>query len=131
MAASVNKVILIGNLGKDPEIRTAQNGSRIVSFSVATSDNWTDRQSGERRDRTEWHKVVIFNEHVGDVAERYLRKGRKVFVEGVLRTRKWTDQAGQDRYATEVVIEQFRSDLQILDSNPDQTAGRYDDTPPN
>ena len=129
MAVSVNKVILIGNLGKDPDIRTTQNGSRIVSFGVATSDSWTDRQSGERRERTEWHKVVIFNEHIGDVAERYLRKGRKVFVEGVLRTRKWTDQAGQDRYATEVVIEQFRGDVQILDSNRDQAAGS-DDAPP-
>ena len=130
MAASVNKVILIGNLGKDPEIRTTQSGSRIVSFGVATSDSWTDRQSGERRDRTEWHKVVIFNEHVCDVAERFLRKGRKVFVEGVLRTRKWTDQTGQERYATEVVIEQFRGDLQILDSSRDQAACSDDDTPP-
>ena len=119
MAGSVNKVILVGNLGKDPEVRNTQSGSKIISFSLATSDSWTDKPSGERRERTEWHRIVIFNERIGDLAERYLRKERKVFVEGVLRTRKWTDQAGQDRYTTEVVIEQFRGDLQLIDNNRD------------
>ena len=120
MAGSVNKVILVGNLGKDPEVRHTQGDSKIVSFTLATSDSWNDKASGERRERTEWHRVVIFNERIGDVAEQYLRKGRKVFVEGVLRTRKWTYQGGQDKYTTEVVIEQFRGDLQLIDSNHDQ-----------
>ncbi|WP_264816926.1 single-stranded DNA-binding protein, partial [Gluconobacter kondonii] len=103
-----NKVILVGNLGKDPEVRHTQSGSKIVSFPLATSDTWNDRQSGERRERTEWHRVVIFNERSGDVAERFLRKGRKVYIEGELRTRKWTDQGGQEHYTTEVVIDRFR-----------------------
>ena len=117
MAGSVNKVILVGNLGKDPEIRHTQSGSKIVSFTLATSDTWNDRQSGERRERTEWHRVVIFNERAGDVAERFLRKGRKVYIEGELRTRKWTDQGGQEHYTTEVVIDRFRGELVLIDSN--------------
>nr|WP_298794826.1 single-stranded DNA-binding protein [uncultured Acetobacter sp.] len=116
MAGSVNKVILVGNLGKDPEVRTSQSGMKIVSFSIATSDTWNDRASGERRERTEWHRVVIFNDRLGDVAERFLRKGRKVYLEGALQTRKWTDQSGQERYTTEVIVERFRGELVLLDS---------------
>lgn len=116
MAGSVNKVILVGNLGKDPEVRNSQNGGKIVSFSVATSDTWNDRASGERRERTEWHRVVIFNERLADVAERFLRKGRKVYLEGSLQTRKWTGQDGQERFTTEVVIDRFRGELTLLDS---------------
>lgn len=116
MAGSVNKVILVGNLGKDPEVRTSQSGMKIVSLTLATSDTWNDRQSGERRERTEWHRVVIFNERLADVAERFLRKGRKVYLEGALQTRKWTDQSGQERYTTEVIVERFRGELVLLDS---------------
>ena len=115
MAGSVNKVILVGNLGKDPEVRTTQDGQKIVSFSVATSETWNDRASGERKERTEWHRVVIFNENLGGVAEKYLRKGGKVYVEGSLQTRKWTDQAGQEKYTTEVVLSKFRGELTLLD----------------
>ena len=117
MAGSVNKVILVGNLGKDPEVRSTQAGSKIVSLTLATSDTWNDRQTGERRERTEWHRVVIFNERLADVAEKYLRKGRKVFIEGMLQTRKWTDQPGMERYTTEVVIDRFRGELVLIDSN--------------
>ncbi|MCX8666911.1 single-stranded DNA-binding protein [Acetobacteraceae bacterium B3987] len=116
MAGSVNKVILVGNLGRDPEVRNTQSGSKVVNLAIATSDTWNDRNTGERRDRTEWHRVVIFNERVGDVAERYLRKGRKVYIEGELRTRKWTDQQGMEKYTTEVVIDRFRGNLVLLDS---------------
>ena len=127
MAGSVNKVILVGNLGIDPEVRHTQSGSKIVSFTLATSDTWNDRQSGERRERTEWHRVVIFNERSGDVAERFLRKGRKVYIEGELRTRKWTDQGGQEHYTTEVVIDRYRGDLVLIDSNRGNgDAGGYD-----
>ncbi|WP_220464837.1 single-stranded DNA-binding protein [Komagataeibacter europaeus] len=111
MAGSVNKVILVGNLGKDPEIRTTQGGKKIVNLTVATSETWNDRASGERKERTEWSKVVIFNDRLADVAERFLRKGRKVYLEGALQTRKWTDQSGQDRYTTEVVIQKFGGNL--------------------
>jgi single-strand DNA-binding protein len=117
MAGSVNKVILIGNLGKDPEVRNAQNGSKIVNFNIATSETWNDKASGERKERTEWHRIVIFNERLADVAERFLKKGRKVYVEGSLQTRKWTDQSGQEKYTTEVVIDRFRGELTLLDSN--------------
>ncbi len=117
MAGSVNKVILIGNLGKDPEVRNAQNGSKIVNFNIATSDTWNDKATGERKERTEWHRIVIFNERLADVAERFLKKGRKVYVEGSLQTRKWTDQSGQEKYTTEVVIDRFRGELTLLDSN--------------
>ncbi|CEF53743.1 single-stranded DNA-binding protein [Acetobacter ghanensis] len=116
MAGSVNKVILVGNLGKDPEVRSSQSGQKIVSFSLATSDTWNDRASGERRERTEWHRVVIFNDRLADVAERFLRKGRKVYLEGALQTRKWTDQGGQERYTTEVIVDRFRGELVLLDS---------------
>ena len=114
--SSVNKFILIGNLGKDPEVRTTQDGTKVVSLTLATSEAWNDRASGERKERTEWHRVVIFNDRIGDVAERFLRKGRKVYIEGSLHTRKWTDQTGQEKYTTEVVIGRFRGELVLLDS---------------
>lgn len=115
MAGSINKVILIGNLGKDPEIRNTQDGTKIASFSVATSENWKDKQTGERKDRTEWHRVAIFNERLAEIAEKYLRKGSKVYVEGSLQTRKWTDTNNVERYTTEVVISRFRGELTMLD----------------
>src|ERR1700744_4432880 len=115
MAGSVNKVILVGNLGKEPEVRSTQDGSKIVNLTLATSDTWNDRASGERKERTEWHRVVIFNDRVADVAERFLKKGAKIYVEGALQTRKWTDQQGQERYTTEVVIGRFRGELTMLD----------------
>jgi single-strand DNA-binding protein len=115
MASSVNKVILIGNLGKDPEVRNTQSGNKITNFTLATSETWKDKASGERKERTEWHRVVIFNERLGEIAERYLRKGSKVYVEGALRTSKWTDQAGQEKFTTEVVLENFRGELTLLD----------------
>lgn len=114
MAGSVNKVILIGNLGKDPEVRTMNNGGEVVSFSLATSENWSDKSSGERREKTEWHNIVIFNENLGRIAKQYLRKGSSVYVEGQLQTRKWTDQNGNDRYTTEVVLQRFRGELTLL-----------------
>jgi single-strand DNA-binding protein len=116
MAGSVNKVILIGNLGRDPEVRQTQDGRAIVQLSVATSESWKDRNSGERREKTEWHRVVIFNERLGEVASQYLRKGSKVYLEGQLQTRKWTDQSGTERYTTEVVLGRFRGDLTMLDT---------------
>ena len=116
MAGSVNKVILVGNLGKDPEVRTTQDGTKIVNLTLATSETWNDRASGERKEKTEWHRVVIFNDRVADVAERYLKKGAKVYVEGSLQTRKWTDQSGQERYTTEVVIGRFNGELTMLDT---------------
>lgn len=116
MAGSVNKVILVGNLGRDPEVRFANDGSKIVNMSLATSESWKDRQSGERRERTEWHRVVIFNERLADVAERFLRKGSTVYVEGALQTRKWTDQSGVEKYTTEVVLQRFRGELTMLGS---------------
>jgi single-strand DNA-binding protein len=127
MAGSVNKVILVGNLGKDPEVRTTQSGSKIVNLTIATSESWSDRASGERKERTEWHRVVIFNERLADVAERFLRKGRKVYLEGALETRKWTDQSGQDKYTTEVVLKNFRGELVLIDSNRggDEDGGGY------
>ncbi len=115
MAGSVNKVILVGNLGRDPEVRTMQNGGKLCNLSVATSERWRDRNSGEMQERTEWHRVVIFDEKLADVAERYLQKGRKVYLEGQLQTRKWTDQSGQEKYTTEVVLQRFRSNLVLLD----------------
>ena len=115
MAGSVNKVILIGNLGRDPEIRNTQDGSKVANLSVATSENWKDRNSGERRERTEWHRVVVFNDRLVDVIERYLKKGSKVYLEGQLQTRKWTDQSGQEKYSTEVVLQKYRGELTMLD----------------
>jgi len=116
MAGSINKVILIGNLGRDPEVRYAQDGTKIVNFPVATSETWRDRQSGERRERTEWHRVVIFNDRLAEVAEKYLKKGAKVYLEGSLQTRKWTGNDGQERYTTEVVLQKFRGELTMLDT---------------
>jgi len=123
MAGSVNKVILVGNLGRDPEIRSMQNGGRVANLSVATSESWKDRQSGERREKTEWHRVVIFNENLLDVAEKYLQKGSKVYIEGQLQTRKWQDQSGVDKYSTEIVLQRFRGELQMLDSRGDGGGG--------
>src|SRR2546429_8660415 len=114
MAGSVNKVILVGNLGRDPEVRSTQDGTKIVNFTLATSETWNDRASGERKERTEWHRVVIFNERLADVAERFLRKGAKVYVEGAMKTRKWTDQGGQEEYTTEEVHSRFRGEKAIL-----------------
>jgi single-strand DNA-binding protein len=116
MAGSVNKVILVGNLGRDPEIRTMQNGGKVANLSLATSETWKDRQTGERRERTEWHRVVIFNENLINVAEQFLRKGSKIYIEGQLQTRKYTDNAGVEKYSTEVVLQRFRGELQMLDS---------------
>ena len=116
MAGSVNKVILIGNLGRDPETRRTQSGDAIVHLNVATSESWRDKASGERRDRTEWHRVVIFNERLGEIAQKYLKKGSKVYLEGQLQTRKWTDKDGQEKYTTEVVLQRFRGELTLLDS---------------
>ena len=116
MAGSVNKVILVGNLGRDPEVRTMQNGGKVCNLSVATSERWRDRTSGEQQERTEWHRVVIFDDRLADIAERYLQKGSKVYLEGELQTRKWQDQSGQDRYTTEVVLRRFRGQLTMLDS---------------
>jgi len=116
MAGSVNKVILVGNLGKDPEVRSTQDGSKIVNFTMATSETWNDRASGERKEKTEWHRVVVFNDRIGDVVEKYCKKGTKVYVEGALQTRKWTDQSGQEKYTTEIVIGRFKGELTLLDS---------------
>jgi single-strand DNA-binding protein len=116
VAGSVNKVILIGNLGKDPEVRSMQNGGKVCNLSVATSESWKDKGSGERKERTEWHRVVIFNENLISVAERYLKKGSKVYLEGQIETRKWSDQSGQEKYSTEVVLRPFRGELTLLDS---------------
>ena len=116
MSGSVNKVILVGNLGRDPEVRNTQDGSKIVSLSIATSERWKDRNSGEQRERTEWHRVVIFNENLGRVAEQYLRKGSTVYLEGQLQTRKWTDQNGIEKYTTEVVLQRYRGELTLMGS---------------
>jgi single-strand DNA-binding protein len=128
MAGSVNKVILVGNLGKDPEVRSTNDGTKVASLTVATSESWKSK-SGERQERTEWHRVVIFNDRLVDVAERFLKKGAKVYLEGALQTRKWTDNSGQERYTTEVVLQKFRGELTMLDSRqgsddqPTQSAG--------
>tara|TARA_Y100001970_G_C13986742_1_gene726082 strand:+ start:58 stop:513 length:456 start_codon:yes stop_codon:yes gene_type:complete len=116
MAGSVNKVILVGNLGRDPEVRSMQNGGELVNLSIATSEQWRDRSSNEKKEKTEWHRVVIFNENLVRVAKDFLQKGKKVYIEGQLQTRKWQDQNGNDRYSTEVVLGKFRGELQILDS---------------
>ncbi len=116
MAGSVNKVILVGNLGADPEVRRMSSGDPVVNLRIATSESWRDRQSGERREKTEWHSVVIFNENLAKVAEQYLKKGAKVYLEGALQTRKWQDQNGNERYTTEIVLQKFRGELQMLDS---------------
>ena len=123
MAGSVNKVILVGNLGRDPEVRTFQNGGKVCNLRIATSETWKDRNTGERRERTEWHSVAIFNEGLVRVAEQYLRKGSKVYLEGQLQTRKWQDQSGQDRYSTEVVLQGFGSTLVMLDGRGEGGGG--------
>ncbi|MDB5396741.1 MAG: single-stranded DNA-binding protein [Rhodospirillales bacterium] len=125
MAGSVNKVILIGNLGKDPEVRSMQNGGKVCNLSVATSETWKDKMSGERKERTEWHRVVIFNDNLINIAERYLKKGSKVYLEGQIETRKWSDQAGVEKYSTEIVLRQFRGELTLLDSREGGGAGGY------
>ena len=116
MAGSVNKVILIGNLGKDPKVSQLNSGDRVVSFTLATSDSWKDKNTGERKERTEWHNVVVFNENIGKIVEQYCKKGTKVYLEGQLQTRKWTDQSGAEKYTTEVVLQRFRGELTLLDS---------------
>jgi single-strand DNA-binding protein len=113
---SINKVILVGNLGRDPEVRHSQDGNKIVNMSLATSESWTDKSSGERREKTEWHRVVIFNDRLGEIAEKYLKKGSKVYLEGQIQTRKWSGNDGQERYSTEVVLNRFRGELTMLDS---------------
>ena len=116
MAGSVNKVILVGNLGKDPEIRSFQNGGRVASFSLATSENWKDKATGEKKERTEWHRVSVLNDKLVEVVERYVKKGSKLYIEGQLETRKWTDKDGQEKYTTEVVLRPFRGEITMLDS---------------
>lgn len=123
MAGSVNKVILVGNLGKDPEIRSFQNGGRVASFSIATSESWKDKSSGEKKEKTEWHRVSVFNEHIVGVVERYLKKGAKVYIEGQLETRKWTDKDGAEKYTTEVVLRPFRGELTMLDGANSNRSG--------
>ena len=119
MAFSVNKVILVGNLGRDPEVRSMQDGSKVVTFSVATSESWKDKDTGERKDKTEWNRVVVFNQNLADVAEKYLHKGSKVYIEGQLQTRKWQDQSGAEKYTTEVVLSRFRGEMVIMDGKND------------
>lgn len=123
MAGSVNKVIIIGNLGRDPEVRSFQNGGKVVNLRIATSETWRDKASGERKERTEWHSVAIFNENIAKIAEQYLRKGSTVYVEGQLETRKWQDQSGADRYTTEIVIRPFRGELTLLGGRGDASGG--------
>jgi single-strand DNA-binding protein len=130
MAGSVNKVILVGNLGRDPEIRSTQDGKRIANFSLATSENWRDRASGERKERTEWHRVVVFNDRLVDVIEKYVKKGSKLYIEGALQTRKWTDNSGQERYTTEVVLQNFRGELTMLDGRSGGAASGGGDLEP-
>lgn len=130
MAGSVNKVILVGNLGRDPEVRSFPNGGKVCNLRIATSETWRDRNTGERKERTEWHSVAIFNENLAKIAEQYLKKGSKVYVEGQLETRKWQDQSGADRYTTEIVLRQFRGELTLLDGRDGGTGGGqggYDD----
>ncbi len=127
MAGSVNKVILVGNLGRDPESRSLQDGNPVVNLSVATSESWKDKNSGERKERTEWHRVVIFNENLARIAQQYLRKGSKVYVEGQLQTRKWTDKDGVEKYSTEVVLQRFRGELTLLDGKGDGGGGGSSD----
>jgi single-strand DNA-binding protein len=129
MAGSINKVILVGNLGKDPEIRRTQDGRPIANLSVATSETWRDKATGERKEKTEWHRVVIFNEGLAKVAEQYLKKGSKVYVEGALQTRKWTDQSGVEKYSTEVVLQGFNSNLTMLDGRGGGGGGSFGEEP--
>lgn len=128
MVGSINKVILVGNLGADPRINTTQNGSKVVTLSVATSDSWKDKITGERKDRTEWHRVVVFNSQLAEVAERYLHKGSKVYLEGQLQTRKWEDNNGQERYTTEIVLQNYTSTLVMLDGKGEQGSDVFSGT---
>jgi single-strand DNA-binding protein len=133
MAGSVNKVILVGNLGKDPEVRSFQNGGRVASFSIATSERWKDKSSGEKKEKTEWHRVSVLNDHLVGVVEKYLKKGAKVYIEGQLETRKWTDKEGQEKYTTEVVLRPYRGELTMLDGangNRSSSAAMSEDGPP-
>ena len=123
MAGSVNKVILVGNLGREPEVRTMQDGSPVVNLSIATSEQWRDKATGERREKTEWHRVVIFNDSLAKVAQQYLHKGSKVYIEGQLQTRKWTDQSGVEKYSTEIVLQRYRGELTMLDGKGEGGAG--------
>ena len=123
MAGSVNKVILIGNLGRDPEIRAFQNGGRVASFSIATSENWKDKSTGEKKERTEWHRISVLNDKLVEVVERYVKKGSKLYIEGQLETRKWTDKDGQEKYTTEVVLRPFRGEITMLDSAGSRSGG--------
>src|SRR5690348_10654647 len=127
MAGSVNKVILVGNLGKDPEVRRLNSGEPVVNLSVATSESWRDKATGERKEKTEWHRVVIFNENIAKVAEQYLKKGAKVYIEGQLQTRKYTDNAGAEKYTTEVVLQRFRGELTMLDGKSDGGGRGYEE----
>jgi single-strand DNA-binding protein len=127
MAGSVNKVILIGNLGKDPEVRRLNSGDPVVNLSVATSENWRDKQTGERKEKTEWHRVVIFNENIAKVAEQYLKKGAKVYIEGQLQTRKYQDQSGVEKYSTEIVLQKYRGELTMLDGKNDGGGRSFED----
>jgi single-strand DNA-binding protein len=122
MAGSVNKVVLIGNLGRDPEVRSTQNGNRIVNLSLATSERWKDKTTGEQREKTEWHRIVIFNENLGRIAEQYLRKGSTCYIEGQLQSRKWTDEQGIEKYSTEIVLQQYRGELNLLGGRQDRPA---------
>ena len=130
MAGSVNKVIIVGNLGRDPEVRSFQNGGRVASFTVATSESWKDKATGERKDRTEWHRVSVMNDNLVTVCERYLKKGAKVYIEGQLETRKWQDKDGQERTTTEVVLRPFRGELTMLDSKGSSGGGSYSNDGP-
>jgi single-strand DNA-binding protein len=142
MAGSVNKVILVGNLGRDPEVRSMQDGNKVVNLSLATSERWKDKNSGEQREKTEWHRIVIFNENLGRIAEQYLRKGSTCYIEGQLQTRKWTDQQGVEKYSTEVVLQRFRGELTLLGGRGESSGmgdgggygnnqGGYDQSPSN
>lgn len=130
MAGSLNKVLLIGNLGRDPEIRSTQSGDRVCNLSVATSESWKDKNSGERKEKSEWHRVVIFNDRLVEVAEKYLKKGAKIYLEGALQTRKWTDQSGAEKFSTEIVLQKYRGELTMLDGRASGDAdGNADDVP--
>ena len=127
MAGSVNKVIIVGNLGKDPEIRTLGSGDKVANLRIATSESWRDRSSGERKEKTEWHRVVVFNENIVKVCEQYLRKGAKVYVEGAIQTRKWSDQSGQEKFSTEIVLQKFRGELTMLDGRGEGAMAERDE----
>jgi len=129
MSGSVNKVILVGNLGRDPEIRAMQSGDKVCNLSVATSERWRDRNTGDMNEKTEWHRVVVFDQKLIEVAEKYLNKGAKIFIEGQLQTRKWTDQSGQEKYTTEVVLQRFRGEMVMLDTRGGGQGGGYDSAP--